>query len=762
MISTFSSHLRDRRIKFGLAALFAIAICFGFHGSAKAAYVSSNLIDPAVYLNATSMSPAQIQAFLDGKGGYIARYSAVETLDTYPNFNRNVSAAQIIYDAAQIYGINPQVILATLQKEQSLITDPNPSSPQINYAMGYGCPDSTGCAGYGGFFNQIDNATWQLRFNYERANGNNTWWRSSLSYPCNGATRYYSAPLKAGQDVTFYDDYGTSYARFVISNASTASLYCYTPHAYPGSSRQYFSGSYNFVVAFENWFGPVNSSFLLRGSGPAVYLVDGNTRYAFPSGDIFNAYDFNRFGISATSDTYLNNLTNGGVITNTFMVAGSPAVNLADSGVSYGIPSAQVCTNWKLQCFSNIAVLSPGIAAKVPNRGVLQPVMYAGGINFLMNNGVREPFMSPKAATDRGYGDGARTPIGSNINATQPIGKSYPENGSLIHYDSSPAIFYFANDHYYLIDSFDTLRSWFGSLPIYTDGFSSYNSALPVSTGTVGSRVTNGGRYYIVDQGRKLDVTTAISDWPAGQFANGTDYASALDKLNTVNVPAKTALGTPDGAIFTVEGGKKRVIQSWADFLRLGYTPQTVVGINSASLPTLAAGANLVSNGSLVKGDAAAIYLIQDNGNAYYLPDMGAFGRFRLGGIETQRVNAQTLSAYTQTVKPLTNFVKDATGNKFYISPAGTKLPLSADIISRWGLGAVSFIQLDNATLSNIPTDRNTAFFIYYNGVIFNGNSGQRRYIGSYPLYLAWGGNTGNTITVGQDFIDASPAGAPY
>ncbi len=229
---------------------------------ASASYQEHSLIDSGFFLNAASMSQADIQAFLQARGGYLANYYSYSDRD-----GGNVIASRVIYEAAQDYGISPKVLLATLQKEQSLVTAKSPTQSQLNFAMGYGCPDSAECqAKYGSFYKQVDNAAWQFRFNYERANGNNSWWRVGLSYPCGGATRYYSTGLYPGRSVTFYDDNGTAYKTFVINNAATSSLYCYTPHAYNnpnglygnpqfGYTGQYYSGSYNFVRFYEGWFG---------------------------------------------------------------------------------------------------------------------------------------------------------------------------------------------------------------------------------------------------------------------------------------------------------------------------------------------------------------------------------------------------------------------------------------------------------------------------------------------------------------------------
>ena len=234
------------------------------------------LMTDAVFISPNTMNAAQIQNFLQTEGSGLATFSDVENCgsssgtnysyyEQYYSCGSSELASTIIYNAAQAYGINPQVILATMQKEQSLVTTPNPTSSQLNCAMGY-----LSCSGDTGFFNQVDNATWQFRFDYERLIGDNSWWNPALNYPCGVATEYYSTGLIRGNNVTFYDEYGDAYANFTLPDASTASLYCYTPHVYPGSSRQYYSGSYNFVYYFNLWFVPFADTYYSQSAYPTV------------------------------------------------------------------------------------------------------------------------------------------------------------------------------------------------------------------------------------------------------------------------------------------------------------------------------------------------------------------------------------------------------------------------------------------------------------------------------------------------------------
>ena len=199
---------------------------FAWNGSD---FNAGRIIDDGVFANSGSMSINDIQNFLNaqvpncdtngsqlsnhsnGSGGYYthAQWGAIYDqnnntntgaapyvcLKSYvenplngqnnlqnPNLNvpNGQSAAQIIYNAAKQYTINPQVILVTLQKEQGLITDNWPWTNEYTEAMGFNCPDTGACSGYAGFYQQVTAAAKQFRnyldnpnsFNYVVGNNN--------------------------------------------------------------------------------------------------------------------------------------------------------------------------------------------------------------------------------------------------------------------------------------------------------------------------------------------------------------------------------------------------------------------------------------------------------------------------------------------------------------------------------------------------------------------------------------------------------------
>ena len=283
--------------------LTCIGLMYVISTPAKAStYDGARLIDNTVFRDTNTMSVSSIQNFLDnmnvsGSNNHIARRTF--TFDCYSQGSRErewytaigapcdqeVKASVIIYYGSVVYGLNPQVVLATLQKEQSLITTRNPTERQLDWAMGYGCPTSSGCTNGDfaqGFFRQIDHGAWVLRWHYERASGNNSWWREA-GWTCGRSTHFYKPSLYPNQNVRFYDQDDVHYRTYYLDNAATSSLYCYTPHAYNnpeglyglakyGTTGRYYSGSRNFVTNFNNWFGSTHAYVDFRSMHNPRYL----------------------------------------------------------------------------------------------------------------------------------------------------------------------------------------------------------------------------------------------------------------------------------------------------------------------------------------------------------------------------------------------------------------------------------------------------------------------------------------------------------
>src|SRR5581483_8078552 len=199
-----------KKFTFLFASLLALsAIALSLHApQAHAAFNPNDIIDDAHFDHTSSMTAPQIDAFLNTfPNSCISTnhgFSAADPTGYSPSggftYGSYVSAGQVIYDAALAYGLNPQVLLVTLQKEQSLVTG-SAGCSVLAYAgaTGYGCPDggttynwSPNPALYAingapvssvsgtcvnsvskvGFAQQLIHAAWLLKFGEQRSEGN--------------------------------------------------------------------------------------------------------------------------------------------------------------------------------------------------------------------------------------------------------------------------------------------------------------------------------------------------------------------------------------------------------------------------------------------------------------------------------------------------------------------------------------------------------------------------------------------------------------
>lgn len=212
--------------------------CLPLVALAQADFNPQFIISDAELSNNIGWTRGDVQRFLDDRGSYLRQYQGPDASGTVK------SAADIIYDAAQNYQINPKYILVTLQKEQSLVTDDQPTPKQLDWAAGYGVCD--GCSmddpkvqKYRGFGKQVDNAAGIMRWYYNNRD--------------NPIVKQKDTPIRIdNQDVT-------------PQSWATAFLYTYTPH---------FHGNRNFWRIWETWFeGLYPNGTLLKSIDTGDYWV---------------------------------------------------------------------------------------------------------------------------------------------------------------------------------------------------------------------------------------------------------------------------------------------------------------------------------------------------------------------------------------------------------------------------------------------------------------------------------------------------------
>jgi len=302
-------------VKISVAAVSIISVfCLTFSQTVSAAsFNPNNIISDPVFDNANTMSASQIDVFLNSfPSSCISQnngFSAIDPTGYSPSggyqYGGFVSAGQVIYDAAQAYGINPQVLLTTLQKEQTLVSGgAGCTVKRYTAAVGYGCPDSGSTYSYSnvnlyainnspvtsvsstcvnsaskaGFSQQVIRAAWLLKFGQQRSKGNMGWavikgnWNNS-----DDPQSCYSGPMTQGTyqvcpsgGTTYYDGYRTIDGTAVhMDTGATAALYWYTPH---------LSGNQSFTNIFTSWFGSPHILYTWQTVGQYAYADSGKSQ----------------------------------------------------------------------------------------------------------------------------------------------------------------------------------------------------------------------------------------------------------------------------------------------------------------------------------------------------------------------------------------------------------------------------------------------------------------------------------------------------
>lgn len=254
-----------------LAASFALPASVPAHA---AVFNPQYLISDEEMRDAGAMSYFDIYSFLEDKGDLNTVFVESPDLCTvgkpegYDPARESVpmvkGVAQMIYDAANCYSVNPKYIITLLEKEMSLVTWNSSRSDwqkRLDWAAGYalcdGCDKTDPLAQkYKGIDRQIDVAAgwmdWYFK-NYSRY--------SAYAWP--GVTKVIS-----GMEIT-------------PANTATAALYTYTPHV--GNGR--VGGNRLFWNIWTRWFGGGGSmqypdGTLLRDdkTGAVILMQNGKAR----------------------------------------------------------------------------------------------------------------------------------------------------------------------------------------------------------------------------------------------------------------------------------------------------------------------------------------------------------------------------------------------------------------------------------------------------------------------------------------------------
>ena len=406
------------------------------------AYFNQNdIIDDWLFDSASMMSAAQIDAFLNGFSGSCISsnngFKAPDVTGYSPStrfvYGADVTAGTVIYSAAQAYGLNPQVILTTLEKEQSLVRgSAGCSSLRYVGAMGNDCPDSGPPGGYNysgfelyslngtavtsvsgtcvnkdtsvGFSKQVIWATWKLKFWKERSEGHTSWavvkpgWDNSDDIPlCYNydMTQGYLARCPGGP-VVYYEGFKTVDGTTVhLDNGATAALYIYTPH---------FHGNQLFVSIFEGWFGSTTGEGYTLATSAADngdlrqwVVYHGQRHWVTP--EMIAAW-----GLPSTPIQWpgllLGSFPDGAPLGRLMRPTGTLDVYFVDGGNCYRVRSAEMMSAWNFNAAA-IQDVSVGLGRAPANQGNLTYSIKAAASNtiYYVDGGSKRQYATPAMQT---------------------------------------------------------------------------------------------------------------------------------------------------------------------------------------------------------------------------------------------------------------------------------------------------------------------------------------------------------------------------
>jgi hypothetical protein len=207
-----------------VAGLSAVALLLAPVAQA-ATFNPEHILDDATLRRSSSMSYDDIRTFLEKKGG-LANVRDIDPVD-----GKRKNGAQIVADAAARYNVNPQYILALIQKESSAVETDAPAKRQLEWATGYALCD--GCARnnslakkYRGFAKQVDAGAGWIDWYFQHASTSGSLHRPGVTY-------------------------AVSDMQITPENLATAALYSYTPHMH---------GNLLLWNIWNRWFGDGSSS----------------------------------------------------------------------------------------------------------------------------------------------------------------------------------------------------------------------------------------------------------------------------------------------------------------------------------------------------------------------------------------------------------------------------------------------------------------------------------------------------------------------
>jgi hypothetical protein len=752
-----------------LLLLSVLGIAQTAHAAPVVGFMPGRIIDDAIFAASNSMGPSQIQAFLNSKvpscdtngtqasefgGGTRAQWGAAHgnpapfvCLRDYSEGGR--SAAQIIYDVAQEFQINPQVLIVLLQKEQALITDTWPLNSQYRTATGYGCPDTAPCdSQYYGLTNQL---TWSGRMFRAIMNNSTTWYTPYVLG--NNFIRYNPNASCGGTNVN-------------IENRSTQALYNYTPYqpnqsaldaGYGGGDSCGAYGNRNFYLYFTDWFGSTRGPLWRTADNGTLYYVDGNRKFIIPSIALVEQYGFTPQDIRFVDQASLDSIplasspftsTLGQVIkSDSDGDSDGGTIYLIDSGRRIPISSMAQLTNYGFTV-SDIHYLPLNDIERLNSSQVLSNFVQAPSQTVYQIENAKKRVFFELTKLNQVNSGGTLTALSDFTLDHLQYGQPQID-GSYLVVGPDGTIKLYNGASYNVLTSMDTYDCW-GFTGMRTYRLPTYDMVGGTSNGNLSCLGKGAGStIYVMNGNQRLPLATSQNVTPS--IVND----DVIDRITLGTLPS--VIRNDAGELSVLESNLRRAIPSMDAFGRLGYTGNDTGALRRAAYSAFQNGPLKLAQGNLTLDQSGTVSVIVGTSSRMTIGSAAQFNHFGFMWPLLLRIDDTTLSAYP-IAAPLPYYIKNS--SNLFLVDSGKKYLIDPSIDTALGINRTSTPSVDAGVLSYANQANMTRFIISPNGgTVYYIEGGLRRPISSWQTFLSLGGS-GNIITLSQDAINRFPLGA--
>jgi hypothetical protein len=699
------------------------------------------------------MTIAQIQSFLTSKNSVCLQSFQTQSLNDANSdglgdepygkgVDEKVSAATVIWQAAQLYKINPKVILVTLQKEQGLITREDCPSWRYNTALGYGCPDTAPCdnSAYG-FTRQIDYGVWHFRGFYNDG------------YP--------TPPTTPGNRYIAYNPNGACGGTTLsIQNRATAALYSYTPYQ-PNAATlaapvgQVVNcgayGNLNFWRYYTDWFGSTTNPhldfFLIKSAdSPAVFLQTSAGKYYVPSGQMMAEWGLGSTEVKVVSQSLIDSLPSGPTMGRLLKDDWNNYFIVEDGRLHY-VRDTSYLTLWGLT--TGEAVQSLGITYTLPSGSwagrFAQDITQPTGSYWLIDSGKKHLITDASMLYQWRYTPDQLTTVSAAYlsaipNATGDV-SAFATNGSSNFVVDSGRKLYLPSD---------TIKKAFygSSAPVtYADTTLSF---LPSETASQFTLNTSTGQWFMLEGGKRHYIANGnLADlWgkKAGSGLTSLSNGFMVNRTDGGNLSYVVQTASP-AAYWLIDGNKRYIADSaTADaWLGEGVSPPLYSDESVAALPQ-----NPINATSLVKVPSSPYTYIMLNGKRHYLSTPQAKAAWTGTTIP---VSMQLLGSVNEGA--FLNYLIQTPGGQAYLLMEGKKYPIDASFRDVWGVSATTPTVSTNS-LTNYETSSTLRALISIGANTYVMTPGGSRVIlGTYKD--AFTPLPSGTVTLPADYFGSAP-----